>query len=181
MENSAVKPVERKLPSLTDLVGEEVDVLKNDALNLLLNQEVPAAWLKKHPFIRDHSYITIQRIETLLTVIFQEWKIEVIETKQLFNAVTVTVRLHYRSPLDGTWKYHDGVGAVGVQTDKGEAASNLNAIKPDAVMKALPAAKSYAIKDAAGHLGKLFGRDIDRKDVVEFQPKHMTKWTQDQQ
>lgn len=167
----------KKLPALTDLIGEDVDViLRNDELNLLLNQDVPASWIKKHPFVKEHSYLTIQRIETMLTAIFQEWKIEVIAYSQLFNSVACHVRLHYKSPLDGVWKFHDGLGAVGVQTDKGASASDLSAIKSDAVMKALPAAKSYAVKDAADHLGKLFGRDLNRKDIVEFQPKYETKW-----
>jgi hypothetical protein len=176
---------ERKLPVLADLVGDEVDVLKNDQFNLLLNQSPPSAWIKQHPFIKVDvgqgkkeglPYITIQRVEILLTAIFQEWKIEVIGYSQLFNSVSCHVRLHYKSPLDGSWKFHDGLGAVGVQTDKGEAAANLNAIKQDAVMKALPAAKSYAIKDAAEHLGKLFGRDLNRNDHIEFKPTYFTKW-----
>lgn len=166
----------KKLPTLPDLVGDEVDVFKNDQLNLLLNQDTPKSWVLKHPFAKDVHYLTIQRVEILLTAIFQEWKVEVINYQQLFNSVSCHVRLHYKSPLDGSWKFHDGLGAVGVQTDKGESASNLNAIKSDAVMKALPAAKSYAIKDAAEHLGKLFGRDLNRKDDIEFTPKYMTKW-----
>lgn len=190
--NGAAKHDERKLPALPDLVGDEVEVFKNDQLNLLLNQEPPNNWIKKHPYVRvevdlgngnkvkeNLPYITIQRVETLLTAIFQEWKVEVIDSGQLFNSVYVHVRLHYKSPLDGSWKFHDGLGAVGVQTDKGEAASNLNAIKQEAVMKALPAAKSYAIKDAAEHLGKLFGRDLNRNDSVEFKPKYFTKWTEE--
>lgn len=171
----------KTLPSLPDLVGDEVDVFKNDQLNLLLNQQTPTSWIQKHPFAKDVHYLTIQRVEILLTAIFQEWKIEVIGYAQLFNSVSCHIRLHYKSPLDGVWKFHDGLGAVGVQTDKGEAASNLNAIKQDAVMKALPSAKSFAIKDAAGHLGKLFGRDLNRKDIVEFTPKYFTKWNQIQE
>lgn len=180
---------ERKLPVLEDLVGDEVEVLKHDALNLLLNQEPPDKWVKRHPFAKievdlgngnKHKeplpYIPIQRVELLLTAIFQEWKAEVISCGQMFNSVYTHVRLHYRSPIDGAWRFHDGLGAVGIQTDKGAAASDMNAIKQDAVMKALPASKSYAIKDAADHLGKLFGRDISRSESLEFKPKFMTKW-----
>jgi len=182
----------RTLPALEDLVGEEVDVFRNDQLNLLLNQDPPKAWVKEHPFVKQEvnvggqkvkqplPYIPINRVETLLTAIFQEWKVEIINSGQMFNSVYVHVRLHYRSPIDGCWKYHDGLGAVGVQTDKGESASNLNSIKQDAVMKALPAAKSYAIKDAADHLGKLFGRDLTRSEVIDFKPKYMTKWNEPQ-
>lgn len=174
--NGVAKTEDRKLPTLPELVGNEVEVFKNDQFNLLLNQEPPAGWMQKHPFIKDHHYMTIQRVEVLLTKIFQQWRAEVISYSQLFNSVSCHVRLHFKNPVTGEWQYHDGLGAVGVQTDKGEQASNLNAIKQDAVMKALPAAKSYAIKDAAEHLGKLFGRDINRKDAVNFTPSYDTKW-----
>ncbi len=165
-----------QLPTLKELVGEELEVFNNDAFNLLLNQSPPANWVAKHPFAKDVHYLTIQRVEILLTRIFQQWRVEVISYSQLFNSVSCHVRLHYINPITKQWQYHDGLGAVGVQTDKGETASNLNAIKQDAVMKALPAAKSFAIKDAAGHLGKLFGRDLNRKDIVEFKPQYNTQW-----
>lgn len=180
-ENPVVKSEPRKLPTLSEITGQEVEIFKKDELNLLLNQEVPTHWTKKHPFVKEHYYIPINRVETLLTAIFQEWKVEVIAYSQLFNSVSCHVRLHYLHPVTKDWTFHDGLGAVGVQTDKGEAASNLNAIKSDAVMKALPAAKSFAIKDAAEHLGKLFGRDLNRKDEIEFKPQHLTKWTQPEQ
>ena len=36
-------------------------------------------------------------------------------------------------------------------------------------MKAAPAAESYAIKDAAEKLGKIFGKDLNRKDVIGYE------------
>lgn len=167
-----------KLPSIADLTRDEVDVYKHDQLNTLLSAEPSKSWMLKHPYIKDYHYLSIQRVEMLMTMIFQEWKVEVINYTQLFNSVSCHVRLHYKDPITGDWKFHDGLGAVGVQTDKGASASDLTAIKQDAVMKALPASKSYAIKDAAEHLGRLFGRDINRKDFIEFKPQFETKWTQ---
>lgn len=177
MEN---KPIKKELPKLEDLHHDVQAAFKSDQLNLLLNQEVPAPWVKDHPFAKGIKYLPIEKVEFLLTRIFQEWRAEVIAYSQLFNSVSCHVRLHYRNPTNGEWSFHDGLGAVGVQTDKGAAASDLNAIKQDAVMKALPAAKSYAIKDAAEHLGKLFGRDLNRKDVAVFAPAYAkeTMWTQ---
>jgi hypothetical protein len=83
--------------------------------------------------------------------------------------VYATVRLHYLDPITGEWGYHDGTGAMPVQTDKGKSASDLAAIKSSAIQMALPAAVSYAIKDAAEHLGVLFGRDLNRKDTIAYQ------------
>lgn len=167
-----MKNDKQNLPKLADLHYAPELAFKNDALKLLLNQAPPESWVKPHPFAKNKGvpvpYISIGRIEFLLDKIFSEWRVEVLNSTQLFNSVAVTVRLHYRNPVDGTWSYHDGVGAVGVQTDQGESASNLNAIKADAVMKALPAAKSYAIKDACDHFGQLFGRNISRPDSFDF-------------
>lgn len=175
---------ENKLPSLVELSGDIEMAFKNDALNLLLNQPPVPKWILKHPFVNVKNaqgqseplqYLPIDKVELLLTKIFQEWKAEVMSCTALFNSVAVHVRLHYKNPITGLWSYHDGVGAVGIQTDKGAAASDLSAIKQDAVMKALPAAKSYAIKDAADHLGAIFGRDLNKKDVVTFAGSYANK------
>lgn len=156
------------LPTLQEL-NQDIEVaFKNDQLNLLLNQLPPAKWVKDHPFAKNVKYLPIERVEYLLTKIFQQWKVEVLAEGQLFNSVYVRVRLHYRNPTDGQWYSHDGLGAVGVQTDAGALASDMVKIKADAIMKALPAAESYAVKDAAEKLGKLFGKDLNRKEAIDF-------------
>lgn len=160
----------KNLPTIQELHHDITDAFKTDQLNLLLNQPVPTSWIKAHPFAKGVNYIPIERVEYMLTKIFGEWRVEVKREGQMFNSVYVCVRLHYKNPTTGEWQFHDGLGAVGVQTDKGASASDLSAIKQDAIMKALPAAESYAVKDAAEKLGKLFGKDLNRKDVIEFSP-----------
>jgi hypothetical protein len=170
----------RQLPSLVDLHHDVEAAFKNDQLNLLLNQQPKKEWIKEHPYAKGVKYISIDRVETLLSIIFQEWRCEVIEYKQMFNAVSCHVRLHYKNPLTGEWSFHDGIGAVSVQTDAGKSAADLGAIKANAVMLALPAAKTYALKDSAEHLGRLFGRDLNRKDVIEFTGAYSqqgTRWS----
>lgn len=160
----------RQLPKLADLHHDAIVGFKDDQFNLLLSQQPAKEWVKEHPFAKGIKYLPIERVEYMLTKIFGEWRVEVQREGQMFNSVYVCVRLHLKSPITGEWFYHDGLGAVGVQTDKGESASNLAAIKQDAIMKALPAAESYAIKDAAEKLGRLFGKDLNRKDIIEFTP-----------
>lgn len=160
-----------KLPTLAELNMSPQIAFQNDQFNALLNKPPVENFIKDHPFAKGVRYLPIDKVEFLLTKIFQQWRIEVMREGQLFNSVYVAVRLHYLHPLTGEWLYHDGLGAVGVQTDKGEAASNLGAIKQDAIMKALPAAESYAIKDAAEKLGELFGKNLNRKDTIQFTPE----------
>lgn len=157
-----------KLPSLRELSMAPDMAFKEDQFNALLNSDPPAEWVKEHPFINNVRYLPIDKVEFLLTKIFQIWQVEILREGVLFNSVYVTIRLHYRHPISLEMLYHDGLGAVGVQTDAGEAASNMKAIKQDAIMKALPAAESYAVKDAAEKFGRLFGKDLNRRDVAHF-------------
>jgi len=164
----------KKLPTLAELHHAPELAFKNDQLKTLLNQQPPSNWTKDHPMARGVKYLPIGRVEFMLDKIFQEWRVEVLSYSALFNSVSCHVRIHFRNPVTGEMTSHDGVGAMAVQTDKGESAANLAAIKSDAVMKALPAAKSYAIKNACAHIGVLFGRDLNRDDLGEFKGAYST-------
>jgi len=61
-----------KLPTLQDLLVENEDSLKQNALTVLLNQDPPAKWLVQHPMIRDYRYIPIEKIEYLNVLKFLE-------------------------------------------------------------------------------------------------------------
>lgn len=160
------------LPTLNELSMQPEDAFKNDAFKMLVNHPPKAEWVKTNKFANNSSYMPIDKVEILLDTIFQMWEVHVLNITTMFNSVCVTVRLRYKHPVTGEWMSHDGVGAKGVQVDSGCKASDMAAIKENAVTMALPIAKSYAIKDAADHLGKIFGRDLNRKDVVDFSPAY---------
>ena len=65
-------------------------------------------------------------------------------------------------------QFHDGIGASPLQTNKDAGAIEFDKIKSNAVMLAAPSAESYAIKDAAEKLGKLFGKDLNRSDKIMY-------------
>lgn len=155
------------LPTLAELHYDVDLAFKNDAFKLLLNQPPVEKWMKQHPMVNS-KYLPIDKVEFLLDRIFQEWRIEVVREGVMFQSVYVTVRVHYKNPVTGDWSSHDGVGAKAVQLDSGSIPSDLTKIKPEAVQMALPMAKSYAIKDACDHIGKLFGRDANRKGTIDF-------------
>jgi hypothetical protein len=159
------------LPELKELLAGDMELRadQND-LNVYLNTTPPDGWIKKHPIVSNVKYLPIERIEWLLTRIFFRWYIEIVESKIVANSITVTVRLFYLDRLSdsGNYLHQDGVGAAPLQTDKGAGAIEFDKIKNDAVMKALPAAESYAIKDAAEKIGRLFGKDLNRKDDIGY-------------
>lgn len=167
-----------KLPALRDLYNDVVITEKENQLNVLLNHEPKDGWLLEHPVAKKVKYLSIQRIEFLLTSIFQVWTIDIKEIKLIANSVVAVIRLNYKDPITGNMLYQDGVGAAPLQTDKDAGAIDFNKIKSNAVMLAAPAAESFAVKDAAHKIGKLFGKDLNRADAVMYD-KIADKFTED--
>jgi len=148
----------------------DLDVVPLEQLNVILSTPPPATWVKKHPFIKNYNYLPIDKVEYLLRRCFKKYQIEVIKTAQLFNAIEVTVRVHYLNPATNEMLFHDGVGACELQTIQatGNLKMDMSNVNRGAVTMALPIAKSIAIKDACDHFGDLFGANLNRKDIVQF-------------
>lgn len=161
---------------LAKLVNEDelVTLVKQDEFLGLVNMPAPATFVKDHPMAKGVKYLPIDKVEFLLTKLFQKWRVEILSEGQMLNAIYVKVRLHYYHPVNRAWEYQDGVGATAIQVDKGKNASDLGAIKSDAIQKALPAAESYAVKDAAEKIGRIFGKDLNRRDTLAFDPSYAT-------
>lgn len=159
------------IPTIDELAQNDDMSLKNNALMVLLNQPPKPQWLKHHPIAKMKNdkgenvplpYLPIERVEWLLSYIYTKWWVEVRDVKIITNSVVVTVRLYVVNPLDKSVEYQDGVGASPIQTNAGAAASDFMQVKANGVQIATPAAKSYAVKDAAEGFGKLFGKDVGR-------------------
>jgi hypothetical protein len=164
--------METKLPTIAEIYEVEAaeKAFKQDSFNWLMNQEPKKEWIKVNQYAGNSRYIPIGIIETLLQKIFKNPRVEVLREGVMFNAVYVCIRLHYLNPASGEWEFQDGLGAQELQTKAGASAADLGAINKGAVMMALPIAESYAIKDASEKIGKLFGRDLNRKDTMGFAP-----------
>ena len=156
------------LPKIQDIYTDKIATRKNDVYVTLMNQPPKPQWVKMHPFIKGYNYLPIERIEFLLKTIFKRYRIEITGQGQSFNGVWVTVRIHYLHPITGEWDFHDGIGASQLQTKSGTSPADLQNINNGALSMAFPMAKTIAIKDAADHFGKLFGADLNRKDVIAY-------------
>lgn len=158
----------QKMPTMAELVSDTEMSHKGNAFMVLVNQNPPENWVQKHPMIQGYNYLPIERVEYLLTRIFGKWWVEIKSAEIMANSAVVTVRLWVTNPITGKDEFQDGVGAMPIQTDKGQGAMDWNFAKSDGVQKAVPAAESFAIKDAAEKFGKLFGKDIARKNNISY-------------
>lgn len=167
-ENNLPTVKKNELPKLKDLVTDIVGYEKSDELNFLLNQSVPEKWVKKHPFIKNHKYLPIDKVEYLLRKIFKRYRIEVLREGTSFNGVYVAVRVHYLNPVYNDWDYHDGIGAIHLQVKSGSSPSELQNINNGALSMAYPLAKTLAIKDACDMFGDLFGANLNRDESLGY-------------
>lgn len=135
----------------------------------LVNIQPKSEWIRTHPMASNVKYIPIGIIETMMQRIFWQVKIEIKDFKQLANSVCVSVRVHYLNPVTNQWEYQDWLGASPIQIKKDStSAVDFGMMQTNAIQLALPSAESYAIKDACEHIGALFGRDLNRKEFMEY-------------
>lgn len=167
-EKTSIQLHERKVPTIQELYENTELAITRDNLNVFLNQDPPKSWLKKNPYANNSLYLPIDKVEWMLTRFFKEWRVEVLREGTMFNTVYVVVRLFYKDPITGVELWQDGVGAKEVQTKKGAPASDLSAIVSGAIERGLPNAETNAQKDAAHKIGRVFGADLNRKDVIPF-------------
>lgn len=156
------------LPTIAELTADVETAFKNDQFNLLVNQQPPEKWVKTHPYIKGHTYVPIDKIELMLKKLFKLYRVEITNQGVAFNGVWVTVRVHYLHPVSNSWEFTDGIGASQMQTAKGTSPSDLININNGALSMAMPLAKTLAVKDACHHIGRIFGADLNRRDVADF-------------
>lgn len=153
-----------KIPTLKELIADTDMSLKENNLMVLCNQDPPQEWIAYHPTAKIKingvdaplPYLPIARVEYLLSRVFGGWQVEVKNVVFTINSVAVTIRLFVKNPITGEKEWQDGVG--GSPIGKNEIGVQL----------ALPAAESFAIKCAAEKFGKLFGKDLTRKDAINY-------------
>lgn len=174
-ENLPAKQGKFPVPKLEDLYGDVELASKYNDLNKLLNSQPKPEWVQINKFANNSKYLPIERVEYLLTTIFIRWRLEIISSVVMANSIVTVVRLHVLNPIDNQWDWQDGIGASPIQTAKGASATDFTQVNTAAVQMAAPASESMALKDAAEKYGKLFGKDLNRKDEINYAPMQEAK------
>lgn len=172
----------RPLPKLAELHFDKEKAFADDELLRLLHQPANMSWMKRHPYIsvkvngrmEKLLYMPKDKVQFLLTRIFGLWRREIKSVTPFFNSSLAIVRIHVQNPLTGEWTWHDGVGAAPMQTDAGASATELGALKNDAVMKAGGSSVSYALKNACECWGDIFGGNAQNAEAIQFEGTYQT-------
>lgn len=159
-----------------------------------LNTQPNPSELKETPDKRALS-LPISFIEMTLDELFLGlWKTENFTTKAIVNEVIGEIQLSVFHPIAQTWITRTGAASVVITVDAldevtkksmSKRDANLHATdvgnkKPNALDLRYPALKAECIKNAAQSLGKIFGRDINRKHSDTYKPHYLPEITEEQ-
>ena len=95
--------------------------------------------------------------------------------QQIFNEVVGAIVLTVTHPITGAKLNRVGFASVVITQDKDATIAEFNNTKKkNALDLSFPKLKAECVKNAAQSLGKVFGRDINRKHVDAFKPPLQT-------
>lgn len=136
-----------------------------------LNREPNMAEVEKTPDGKAVS-LPISFIEmTLDELYFGMWELSDVTYQQIFNEVVGTGVLTVKHPVTGEKIRRVGFASVVITQDSGANIQDFNSTKKkNALDLSFPKLKAEILKNAAQSLGKVFGRDLNRKKKDTFSP-----------
>lgn len=151
-----------------------------------LNKPVPEAFIKKDNY-SGARYIPIGIIEAQLDGYFLgDWSIQDVKVYREENEILVTLELCVINPITGSVRCLAGAssGQIGTYSvgrdvkdklEKARLSRDMDRKIPNTLEKDFPAIKAMAVKNAAKGLGRRFGRDLNRSDVLTRNPNELSE------
>ena len=147
-----------------------------------LNNSDPISGVENTPDNKAKT-LTISHVEmTLDEYFFGLWSTENFKWSVIQNEVVGSLDLIVVHPMNGMFIRRTGAASIIIQVDKvpdeiknNSKARNIHALspenkKPNALDMGFPKLKAECLKNAAQSLGKIFGRDLNRKQKDTFNP-----------
>jgi len=146
----------------------------------MLNATPDVAGIEKTPDLKAQTLV-ISHVETTLDeMFFGHWRTENFKWERMANEVVGSIDLIAIHPISGYEIRRTGAASIIIMVDR--APQNLDNVernrwalnadnkKPNALDLAFPKLKTECLKNAALSLGKLFGRDLNRKNKDTYKP-----------
>lgn len=142
---------------------------KVEKLNTKFNQNPESNFVTN--FQNKFNYLPISHLETKLDeLFFGQWTTRNFKYQQICNELIGDLELVVRHPITGEEIIRSGAGSVVIMQDSGASLESFtNTKKKNALVMGFPKLKAECFKNAVQSLGKLFGRDLNRKIVDSYE------------
>lgn len=136
-----------------------------------LNKKPNPAEIRENPFANNTKYLPISFVEmTLDEMFFGLWQTVNFRTKVVGNEISGEIDLMVFHPVIEQWITRTGAAATMIRQQKGAGITEIEKKIHNALEMDYPHLKADCIVNAARSLGKLFGRDLNRKFEDMYKP-----------
>lgn len=144
--------------------------------------KIPVAGIDRTPDNKASTLVISQVEMSLDELFFGQWSTKNFTWNQVMNEVVGSIDLVVLHPVSGLEITRVGAASITIMVDKvpdeikddsqkrNQWALDPNNKKPSALDLAFPKLKAECVKNAALSLGKLFGRDLNRKKFADYKP-----------
>lgn len=140
-----------------------------EGFNSLLNEQPEEKNVKTNKFAGNSKYLPISFVQMKLDELFVGlWKTKNFTFEVVANELIGRVTLEYFHPFAKIWIEREGAAAVMIQQSSGADLTDISAKIKNTLGKDHPHLLASCICSAARSIGKVFGRDLNRKDEDEY-------------
>ena len=144
---------------------------KIEQFGTFVNRQPKSEEIKVNKYAGNSKYLPISFIETTLDELFMmDWTTENFQYQVVANELIGSLELVFTHPISGRVIRRVGAAAVPIQMKKGSDVSQFENKIHNTLVKDFPHLKASCLANAARSIGKLFGRDLNRKDNDTYQP-----------
>lgn len=159
-----------KPPPLNFLIMDNTDKKALEKFNTYLNAEPNPTEVFENKHAGNTRYLPISFLEMELDQIyFGLWETRDFKTTVIGNEIAGTLTLRVYHPVANVWIERTGAAATMIRTAAGMPPTADNKIK-NAIEMDYPHLLSDCFRNACLHLGKRFGRDLNRKYADHYRP-----------
>jgi hypothetical protein len=137
----------------------------------IVNKEPDQAEIKVNQHANNTRYLPISYVEMALDELyFGLWETKNFEWKVVGNEIAGSITLRVFHPSANVWIERTGTAATMIRQQKGAGITEVEKKIHNALEMDFPHLKADCLANAARSLGKLFGRDLNRKFYDIYKP-----------
>jgi hypothetical protein len=141
-----------------------------EQFNALMNEDPDPRNVKINKFAGNSKYVPISYVQMMLDQFFLGlWKTSEFTYQVIANEEVGKVKLEYYHPFAKTWIEREGAAAVMIQQNSGAPITDIGAKIKNTLGKDHPHLLASCVVSAARSIGKVFGRDLNRKEEDSYQ------------
>jgi hypothetical protein len=140
-----------------------------EGFNKMLNEQPDEKEIKTNKFAGNSKYLPISFVQMKLDELFVGlWRTKNFRYEVVANELIGSITLEYFHPFAKVWIEREGAAAVMIQQSSGADLTDISAKIKNTLGKDQPHLLASCITNAARSIGKVFGRDINRKDEDNY-------------